>query len=54
MLQDLETQSVKMPVMDNDTRWGSVAAMVDYGLQNREGIEVYYCKNMVFISQKIC
>ena len=53
VLQDLEKQSVKMPVMDNDTRWGSVAAMVDYGLQNREGIEVYCRKNMVDLAEDL-
>ena len=34
VLQDLEKQCVKVPVMDNDTQWGSVAEMVKYGLQN--------------------
>ena len=31
LLQDLEKRSIKVPVIDNDTRWGSVAAMVEYG-----------------------
>ncbi len=44
ILQDLEKQCVKIPVMDNATRWGSVAEMVKYGLQNREGIEMYCSK----------
>jgi hypothetical protein len=44
VLQDLEKQSIKVPVIDNDTRWGSVAEMVKYGLQNREGIEMYCAK----------
>ncbi len=44
VLQDLEKQCVKVPVMDNDTRWGSVVEMVKYGLQNREGIEMYCAK----------
>jgi hypothetical protein len=29
--------------MDNDTRWGSVAAMVEYGLENHDSIDMY-CK----------
>jgi hypothetical protein len=30
--------------MDNDTRWGSVATMVEYGLENRDGIDMYCCE----------
>jgi hypothetical protein len=41
ILQDLEKQSIKVPVMDNDTRWGSVATMVEYGLENQEAIDMY-------------
>ena len=44
VLQDLEKLCVKVPVMDNDTRWGSVAKMGKYGLQNREAIEIYCTK----------
>jgi len=44
LLQDLEKRSVKVPVMDNDTRWGSVATMVEYGLENRDGIDMYCCE----------
>jgi len=43
-LQDLEKRSVKVPVMDNDTRWGSMATMVEYGLENRDGIDMYCCE----------
>ena len=32
---------MKISVMNNDTRWRNVAEMVKYGLQNREGIEMY-------------
>jgi hypothetical protein len=41
LLQDLEKRCVKVPVMDNDTRWGSVATMVEYGLENHDGIDMY-------------
>src|SRR5579859_4422054 len=41
ILRSLEKLSVKVPVMDNDTRWGSVATMVEYGLENRDGIDIY-------------
>jgi hypothetical protein len=44
VLQDLEKRSVKVPMMDNDTRWGSVATMVEYGLENRYGIDIYCCE----------
>ena len=44
LLQDLEKRCVKVPVMDNDTRWGSVATMVEYGLENRDGIDMYCCE----------
>ena len=40
LLQDLEKRSVKVPVMDNDTRWGSV----EYRLENRDGIDMYCCE----------
>lgn len=43
VLQDLEKRSIKVPIMDNDTQWGSVATMVEYGLDNREAIDMY-CK----------
>ena len=46
MLQDLEKRCVKIPVMDNDTRWGSVASMVEYGLENRDGIDMYCCEQV--------
>ena len=41
ILQDLEKRFAKIPVMDNDTRWGSVAAMVEYGLEHCGGIDMY-------------
>jgi len=44
LLQDFEKRSVKVPVMDNDTRWSSVATMVEYGLENRDGIDMYCCE----------
>jgi hypothetical protein len=44
LLQDLEKRCVKVPVMDNDTRWGSVATMVEYGLENCDGIDMYCCE----------
>ena len=46
VLQDLEKSSVKVPVMDNDTRWGSVATMVEYGLENSDGIDMYCCEQV--------
>ena len=42
VLQDLEKQCVKVPVMDNDTRWGSVIDMIEYALENRIHLEMYY------------
>ena len=36
LLQDLEKHCAKVPVMDNDTQWGSVATMVEYRLENRD------------------
>jgi hypothetical protein len=44
LLQDLEKRCVKVPVMDNNTRWGSVATMVEYRLENRDGIDMYSCE----------
>jgi hypothetical protein len=41
LLQDLEKKSIKVPVMDNDTRWGSVATMIEYGLENQDAIDMY-------------
>jgi hypothetical protein len=32
---------MRVPVMHNDTRWGSVMDMVEYALENREHLEVY-------------
>jgi hypothetical protein len=42
--QELENNAQKklrVPVMDNDTRWGSVMDMVEYALENREPLELY-------------
>ena len=52
VLQDLEKCFVRIPVMDNDTRWGSVAAMVEYGLQYRDGIDMY-CREQAALETDI-
>ena len=39
--------------MDNDIRWGSVAEMMKYGLQNWEGIEIYYGKMEADLTEDI-
>lgn len=42
--QELENNAQKklrVPVTDNDTRWGSVMDMVEYALENREHLELY-------------
>jgi len=44
LLQDLEKKSIKVPILDNDTRWGSVATMVEYGLENQDAIDMYCCE----------
>ena len=53
LLQYLEKHSVKVPVMDNDTRWGSVATMVEYGLENRDGIDMYCCEQMALAADTL-
>jgi len=50
LLQGLEKNSVKVPCMDNDTRWGSVATMVEYGLENRDGINMY-CREQTALEE---
>ena len=37
-------KKLKVPVMDNDTRWGSVMDMVEYALENQIHIDMY-CRN---------
>jgi hypothetical protein len=42
--QELENNArkkLRVPVMHNDTRWGSVMDMVEYALENRVHLEVY-------------
>ena len=42
--QELENNAwkkLRVPVMDNDMRWGSVMDMVEYTLENRVHLEVY-------------
>jgi hypothetical protein len=34
-------KKLKVPIMDNDTRWGSVMDMVEYGLGNRVPLNIY-------------
>jgi len=34
-------QKLRVPVMDNDTRWGSVMDMVEYALKNRVHLDMY-------------
>ena len=44
---DLEKKAekkLKVPVMDNDTRWGSVMDMIEYALKNRVHLDMY-CHN---------
>ena len=46
--QELENNAQKklrVPVMDNDMRWGSVMDMVEYILENCVHLEVYYRGN---------
>jgi hypothetical protein len=50
LLQDLEKKSVRVPVMDNDTRWGSVATMVEYGLENKDAIAMY-CREQTALGE---
>ena len=40
-LQKEAQNKLKVPVMDNDTRWGSVMDMVDYALENRVHLDMY-------------
>ena len=35
---------MKVRVMDNDIRWRSVATIVEYGLGNHDGIDMYCCE----------
>ena len=46
--QELENNAwkkLRVPVMDNDMRWGSVMDMVEYTLENCVYLEVYYRGN---------
>jgi len=52
LLQGLEKGSVKVPCMDNDTRWGSVSTMVEYGLKNRDGINMY-CREQTALEDEM-
>lgn len=40
-LQREAGKKLKVPVMDNDTRWGSVMDMVEYALENRVHLDMY-------------
>jgi len=40
-LEKLAKKKLKVPVMDNDTRWGSVMDMVDYARENRQYLHMY-------------
>ena len=40
-LQKEVGKKLKVPVMDNDTRWGSVMDMVEYALENRVHFDMY-------------
>lgn len=40
-LENNARKKMRVPVMHNDTRWGSVMDMVEYALENREHLEVY-------------
>jgi len=40
-LQKEAGKKLKVPVMDNDTRWGSVMDMVEYALDNRAHLDMY-------------
>jgi hypothetical protein len=42
-LDELNAAVAKIPVMDNDTRWGSMMTMVEVALQQRQRIDEY-CK----------
>ena len=37
-------KKLKVPVMDNDTRWGSVMDMIEYALENQVHLDMY-CRN---------
>ena len=46
--QELENNAAKklrVPVTDNDTRWGSVMNMVEYALENRVHLDIY-CRDV--------
>ena len=40
-LKKAAQKKLKVPVMDNDTRWGSVMDMVEYALENRVHLDMY-------------
>ena len=37
-------KKLKVPVMDNDTRWGSIMDMIEYALENQVHLDMY-CHN---------
>ena len=40
-LQKDAEKKFRVPVMDNDTRWGSVMDMVEYALENQVHLDMY-------------
>jgi hypothetical protein len=44
-LQKEAQKKLKVPVMDNDTRWGSVMDMIEYALENRTYLDMY-CRSI--------
>ena len=40
-LEGLEAEEARIPVMDPDTRWGSVMKMIEIALEQRIRIEAY-------------
>ena len=44
-LKNNAQKKLRVPIMDNDTRWGSVMDMVEYGLENRVHIDIY-CRDI--------
>ena len=54
--QELENniwKKLRVPVMDNDMRWGSVMDMVKYALENRVHLKVYYQGNEEFEEEEL-
>jgi len=44
-LQKEAQKKLRVPVMDNDTRWGSVMDMVEYAIDNRRHLDMY-CRDI--------